>query len=565
MKNWIQQWMVRFSNQEAAAVRGFLLFFIGFYFVTSTGNLSETDDVYAFVFRTENFPFTQVSDPRLMLYHMLMRGLYLLVNTFTGLIDWHVNALQTMRLFSIVCAGFALYLLFKIMVQHFRLNRKSALLGTLVLAFSYGFWRYAAEAEVYIPAIMFILWVFEGLLRDKNTLTLIVLLGAVAGLTVLFYQPAVIPLFFAFPFLLLNRASLQRLMLYLFVGGITVVSGYLWGFSLYWETPFSIEAFREFLSQRSEEFVVPTLSVSTVVFSIARSFFSLTHDFATANWVFASQPVLEFVNRMFPQNVIAEEIYLASQVGWRIYPLVVTQSALGLIVFTLLYQGIRRIKKLKIDRKLLVVLLWTGVNGAIIGRLNPAGLEAWIMVFPPLVLLVSVIVLSRVSDKYFRLGVAGLWLLLLHNFFGGISLVMDGDYELHRVKGEWVINQASEKDLVVVSGDAGFAETLRYLSAAEVIYVSVYDQIGAHIHTDTIGDITAQTWGRDFSGHSVAEKLTTALNRGGRVIVFEEFFYIGSPPLNSPIWELKDASHKVFSPEGIFSTYVLPIGHVQKD
>ena len=558
--NSIYRWIDKFHQNNHFAVWQFVLMFVAVYWFTSTGNLSETDDVYAFIYRTENFPFTQVSDPRLMLYHMAMRGLYLLINGITSLFSFEVSALTTMRCFSIICAALTLPLAFRILTKHFNVSQMPALSAVLFLAFSYGFWRYAAEAEVYIPACLLILWVYDKLLDAPVSIIKVVLIAVVAGVTVLFYQPSVIPLFFAFPFLFNLVKNWKGFFAYLSAGGLTVLAGYLWGFSLYWEAPFSVGEFQVFLSQRSEEFMLPSMSIKTILFSVARSGFSLMHDFASANWVFASQPVLVLVEKMFPQNVIAEEVYLASQVGWRLYLLILTQGILGMMILALIIQGLKRVKKVTLNKGLIVLILWLAINGAVIGRLNPAGIEAWIMVFPPLMILVGVVILNVLPEKFRTLTFASIGLLVFHNIVGGLSLVWDESFEYHKVKGKWAIEQGSSKDLIVVTGDAGFAETLRYLSASKVVYLSVHDQmhIGEKLYSGQPEQIRAQTWGRDFSGESVAQVIEDTWENGGRLMVFEDFFYAGVPSPGSSLWKLKDISQRIYAPEEVFATYIVP-------
>ena len=557
--NSVYRWLDKFHQNHQFAIWQFFAMFVAVYWFTSTGNLSETDDVYAFIYRTEHFPFSQVSDPRLMLYHMAMRGLYLSVNGFTSLFSYEVTALTTMRCFSIVCAALTLRLAFRILIKHFDVSQTAALSAVLFLAFSYGYWRYAAEAEVYIPACLLILWVYDRLLDAPVSGTNLMLIAFVAGATVLFYQPSVIPLFFAFPFLFNVKREWKSCFVYLFVGGVTVLAGYIWGFSLYWDAPLSVSEFQVFLSQRSEEFMLPSMSLKTVIFSVARSGFSLMHDFASANWVFASQPVLVLVEKMFPQNVIAEEVYLASQVGWRLYLLIFTQGMLGLMILALIIQGLKRVKKVNVSRGLMVLIVWLAINGAIIGRLNPAGIEAWIMVFPPLMILVGVVILNVLPNKFRALIFASIGVLVFHNIVGGLSLVWDESYEYHKVKGKWAIEQGSSKDLIVVTGDAGFAETLRYLSASKVVYLSVHDQlhIGEKLYLGRPEQIQAQTWGRDFTGESVARVIQDTWENGGRLMVFEDFFYAGVPSPGSSLWKLKDISQRVYEPDDVFATYVV--------
>ncbi|TQV83340.1 hypothetical protein [Denitrobaculum tricleocarpae] len=520
--------------------------FVAFYLLTAAGNISETDDVYAFAYRAENFPVDYLSDPRLMLYHISMRLLFLA----SGLLGWDVSALVLMRGFSAVCAAASLLLLMRIVFVDLKLSAATAVVSAAVLGCSYGFWRYAAEAEVYVPAIFLILLVFHSLVRitsgtrdDVSGLFLSAGCGVISGITVLFYQPSVIPLFFAFPFLLLYRARLFHLGVYGVTGGAVVISGYLLGFFAFWPEPFSLAAFEAFLSQRSSEFIVPTFSLKTLVVSMIRSAFAIGHDLVSMNWVFAFDPVIALIQQAFSYHIIDEEVFSARRAGFLVYLPIVTVVALATVSLRILVVlGIPSITFLK-QRPFLVIFLWTAINGAVVGRLNPGGLEAWIMVFPPLILLFAALVV----EPCMRMG-RGAWVvafavvLSLHNAVGGMALVRDPAHEYARVVGAWVIDEAKSEDLVIVTGDASLGESLRYLSAAQVAFVGEFQApvISARLLDGDLSDLATRTKGRDFDGVPLHELIETTWRADGRVIFLERFFEVprGFKRENWPEFEL---------------------------
>lgn len=503
-----------------------------FYLLTAAGNISETDDVYAFAYRAENFPLDYLSDPRLMLYHISTRLLFLA----SGAAGWEVSALSLMRGASAVCAAASLLLLMRILVEDLKLSAQTAVAGAFVLGCSYGFWRYAAEAEVYIPAILLILLVFHGLYRiaeePRSFLRGFLLAagwGMLAGLTVLFYQPSVIPLFFAFPFLLLSRAGIVHLAVYGALGVAVVLTGYLLGFWAFWTEPLSVSAFEAFLSQRSGEFIVPTLTLKTLIVSIVRSAFALGHDLMSVNWIFAFDPVVALIQRAFSYNVIDEEVFLAKRAGVLVYIPLITMAALGVVALRILW--VLRLPHLALfrQRPLAVILIWTLINGAIVGRLNPAGLEAWIMLFPPLVLMFS----ALVAEPCLRRG-QGVWiggfaaLLFLHNAVGGMALVRDPDNEFARVAGAWAIAEAEPVDLVIITGDASLVESLRYLSQAQVAFVGAFQApvVSARLLDGDLDSLVTRTKGRDFDGTPLRILIEDTWRAGGRLIFLESFFEI---------------------------------------
>ncbi len=543
---------------------------VAFFLLTAAGNAGETDDVYAFAYRAENFALSYISDPRLMLYHMAMRLLFLASESL-GL---GFSALMLMRCFSALCAAASLLLLFRILVADLKLARETGLLATVVLGISYGFWRYAAEAEVYVPAIFLILLVFhglsKGLRKTEGTFSGLLAfagLGTLAGLTVLLYQPSVIPLFFAFPILLLYRNRILQLGLYGSVGAGVVIAGYLLGFLAYWPDPLSLASFKAFLSQRSGEFIVPAFSLKTVVVSMIRSVFSLSHDLASVNWIFAFDPVTKLIQQAFSYNVITEEIFLARRAGAVVYLPIITVIALGLLALRILFATGWPVVALLRQRPLLVILIWTAVNGAIIGRLNPAGLEAWIMVFPPLVLLLAAFVIEPcVNAGRGKLIAAFTAVLFLHNAIGGMALVWSPANEYDRVVGAWVIDEAKAEDLVIVNGNAGLGESLRYLSPAKVALIGVYQEprISAALLARDLGALTTRTKGRDFGDQPLRDAISETWRTGGRLIFLEGFFQLPEGvkteqwPEFGLVEEFQRQLQKVYDGPEVGATYVMP-------
>ena len=552
--------------------RGFLVCFLAlavFYLATAAGNLGETDDVYAFAYRAENFPLDHLSDPRLMLYHIAMRLLYL---GATGL-GLDLSALTLMRGASALCAAAALLVFLRIAVSDLRLSPVTALAATVLLGVCYGFWRYAAEAEVYVPAILFILLVYHGLSALKAGegslagLPAAAAWGVFAGLTVLFYQPSVIPLFFAFPLLLADSRRILPLGAYLALGGVTVICGYVIGYLAYWPEPLGPGGLANFLSQRSGEFIVPPLSIKTVAVSLVRAAFALGHDIASANWIFAIDPVTSLIQRAFSYNVITEEVFLAKRAGAFAYLPILTLLLLAFLALRMVFLAWPLSFAVLRQRAVLVVLLWIAVNGAIVGRLNPAGVEAWIMLLPPLALLAAVVILEPCLRKGRGRLLAGFAVVLfLHNAIGGMALVHEPEGEYDRAKGAWVIAEAQPRDLVIVAGNAGLAETLRYLSPAQVALVGLRDTppLAEALLSGDVSRLLLRTRGRDFSNHVLRSLIREAGAAGGRVILFDDFF---KPPGGqravilpgfAKVEALQGEVTAVYEAPGAGTTYVLP-------
>ncbi|MGF1627956.1 MAG: hypothetical protein ACFCUT_00660 [Kiloniellaceae bacterium] len=567
----LASWLRGLAAGDWRATSLLFVLLTGFYLATAAGNLSETDDVYAFAYRAEHFALDHLSDPRLMLYHIAMRLLFLGASA----LEPDVSALILMRVISALAAAASLLLVVRIAVADLKVSIPSALLAAAVLGSCYGFWRYAAEAEVYLPAIFLILLIFRGLssgigdggeVRRRARMLTAAAWGGLAGLVVLFYQPSVIPLFFAFPLLLLYRGRIVPLGCYLAVGIGVVLAGYVIGFLAYWPQPLGVAAFNSFLSQRSEEFMVPSLSLRTVVVSMIRAAFALGHDIVSANWIFAFDPVAGLIQRAFSNNVITEEVFLAKRAGLLAYlpvlslPLLAVLSLRILVAIWPLQMGLLR------QRQFLTLLLWVGINGAIVGRLNPAGVEAWIMLLPPLVLAMTACAIEPClrTNRGHLVG-AFAAALFLHNAVGGMALVFDPENEYDRVKGAWIIAEAGPRDLVVVTENAGLVESLRYLSSANVALIATREApaVADSLLRGDMNRLFTLTSGRDFNNRLLRNLIKETWRQGGRLIVFDDFFKLpvqfgnGGQSASAALGELREQAVRVYDAADVGATYVL--------
>ncbi len=515
-----------------------LAFFVvlAFYVLTAAGNLSETDDAYAFAYRAEHSDLTEVSDPRLMLYHMGARVLYVGLNQ----IGVPASGLHILRAISAVSAALCLVLLCRVLATHFRLPPKTAVLATAILGATYGYWRYAVEADVYISSLLLVLIVFHLLLTadgmSRLALRQVLWPALIAGLAVLYYQPNVVPLFFAFPLLFLRKDRLHWLAIYGAVGGAVIVLGYVTGFLADRGGPVSPDALSAFLSQRSEEFAIAPLSPRVVLVSVVKAAFAFSHDLLSASWLFGWDGVVEWVRRVYPSNVIQEEIFTAGRAGWLVYvPVLTLPLAAGLAAAIVYMGGNRNFAVLK-DRRMMVCLVWLSVYAAMVGRLNPAGIEAWIMALMPLIILLAVLVVEPCLRTPRGPVLVGTFLLLVlaHNWFGGMALVQNADDEYDLVKGSWVIREAGENDVVIVTENVGLAETLRYRSRATITVIRA-NQAAKVAKSFLRGDWRSEhvfTIGRGFRRHTLWNLVERAQANGGRIVLFEEFF-------RPPVWTMQ--------------------------
>jgi predicted nuclease of predicted toxin-antitoxin system len=323
-----------------------------------------------------------------------------------------------------------------------------------------------------------------------------------------------------------------------------------------------------FLSQRSDEFMVSPFSLRTVIVSIIRTAFALSHDIVSANWIFAFDPLSDLVQRAYPTNVIKEEIFLAKKAGVLAYLPALSLALLVALGGWIMLRAWRLPEGLLRRRPMIVVLLWLGINGAIIGRLNPAGVEAWIMVLAPIALVAAAFVIEPCVRRGRVLVIAAfVTVLFFHNLVGGMALMFDPQGEYNKVKGAWVIDNARSNDLVIVPADADLVEALRYLSPAQVALIAMGDipKVADSLAGQDLESLYTRTRGRDFDHHILRRLIENARDSGGRVIVFSDFF-VPPPsriqaewPAFAAVEALREKATRVYETPDAGDTYVLPV------
>jgi hypothetical protein len=191
--------------------------------------------------------------------------------------------------------------------------------------------------------------------------------------------------------------------------------------------------------------------------------------------------------------------------------------------------------------------------------LNPGGIEAWVMVFPAIMLIVATILIEPLVKRHRRLLGSVIVLLAAQNFIGGMYLVSNSESDYHQMKGKWLIENSQPQDLIIIAGDASLTEAIRYLAKAQVINVSQYDRhrIALALTTERFAELSIRTRGRDFDESLVKDVLKETINKGGRVFVFEEFLGSIDESGNILLDHLARNSQRVFLSPRTTDTFML--------
>jgi len=401
--------------------------------------------------------------PHHLLYGSVMKAGYSGVKC----LGWNGRAFDFLMLMSSLSAAGTLFLFFQFCYRRFSLRPVSSLLATGLLGVSYGFWRYAAEAEIVLPASLFglaALYCATGLdNRSRRTVALAALLSVLA---VLMHIMNAVVVFVAIPsfYLLRRRGGATAAHLLFCAAGVGAVVFLLHSAGLIHEGGDG-----GFLPLGFGSFVKATIALGQCLVS---------GDFMMG---FAS--VRAFLSKLFASRMLGEEFYLAARLA---RPVVLFSVLTFLMLGGLVLGAVRRAgwvwKNWIHDRArihlpeglpaIAVVAVWFLGYAGLLLFVEPGNPELWVMGLIPFWLLIcGLILLPLTVDNRLWLPLAILLLLLLHNAVAGIGVLGDPEKDYQYQKAKWILENVTSKDRVLTAGNPVFERYLRYHVEGDVIYL----------------------------------------------------------------------------------------------
>lgn len=441
-----------------------LLFVLAFLFYWSTAlyieNRTEAEDAFEYAMMVE-----AEEHPWLYHQHHLLYGPAMKVSVKgVRCVGWNISAFDFLMLISSLSAAGTLFLFFQFCYRRFSLRPVSSLLATGLLAVSHGFWRYAAEAEVVLPASFLGLAALYCSTVGKASRRMFILGMLLSVAAVLMHIMNAVAVFVAIPcFYLLRRrwmASIGHLVL---VGtGVVAVyclchaSGYLHESGVGTLLPIGLGSF-----------VKGTVALGQCVIS--------------GDFVLGFTSVRAFLSELFASRMLAEEFYLGSRLA---RPLVLfsfmTFLALLLLIFGALWRAgwIWQNRIHERERMLLpegwsaiaAVVAWFVGYGGLLVCIEPGNPELWVMGLIPFWLLLCGLVLMPLTvDNRLWLPFLVLMLMFIHNGVAGIGVLGDPEKDYQYQKAKWILENTTSNAMVVTAGNPVFVRYLRYHADAQVI------------------------------------------------------------------------------------------------
>jgi ABC-type methionine transport system permease subunit len=498
------------------------LLLLGGYTLTAPVNHSEANDAYGYAYSVETATPSQLWHSQHLLYLPTARGLWGLAR-HAGLAD---RAFPVMVWFSRLCGVLSVLVLFLLLQRRlaardptkFRVLCLAALAGAGGLAWSYGFWRYSNEAEIYTPAALLILlaWLAAaGRPRLRNVL----LSGALAALACLMHLLNVLPALAAIPvFYLAQRRFRAAIAHGLLAGGLTGVT-----YLAFYGSRVLTEIFGTSADQ-PEGGLALTSAVKGLV--------ALMQTLTAGNFLFAYEKFQHALVQLFPYRALARQIFTGQHADLLVRTVPFITLALLLVLGLALLILRRKTGRTAGDAPLAgAAATWLGLQTIVLLLTEPGSPENWVMALPPLWLLLTVTLyapLAAAGRPLLPLAIAVL--LGVHNYGGGLRLLADPRGDFTACKSAWLLQYAKPGDLILTADSFEYMRYLRYHSSAEVVHLisdappaNLSQRSGRVFATAEVFDLPAALQ-RRFPRRAVfLEKLGRELAPGFARIVTNEF------------------------------------------
>jgi len=467
-----------------------------FYASTRPLNHAESYDSINYALFAENFPLGTAPDSRNILFHAFNRVLFV-CSDWLGL---NIRALELIVAVSLITGAASVVLFARLMRRGFGVSSFSAWTGAMFLGLSYGFWRYAGAAEVYIPSIFLILCsltlIFKFLDDEDRSSRTLLAASVCSGLAVLYYQPNAIALFIAAFILFCSTSRFFSFIRYSVVGSLVVVAGIVASFMVVEGGIPSTDDLVRFLSSRNHEFRErPAFFVAVV-----KSVLAFGHDLYAAHWTRTLTPVQTALDPLIPGCIYNFNVVIFAGKGIQYFTAI---AAVLLVPIAAIWIRLNWIasKKWKLTRPNLqtwFMLGWLTLMVLVVGTIDPGSFEAWIPTLVPLAGLLTIWVI----EPCYQLGkkrtlVALLLLTLCYNFFGGAMIWRNtqGDSFFHRTA--WIRQELTEDDTVLLNEfDFRMVDYLGYYSDARIVHLTDHDRVTIYrshpeIYSTTVDEFLA--------------------------------------------------------------------------
>jgi hypothetical protein len=437
---------------------------LGFYYATAPGNRTEADDAfwYACLVRDGSLS-AQLADAS---SHLLYLPFTTTIYRFARDAGVTLSSYDLLRLMSSIAAASTAVLFYFLLRRRLNVSFRAAFASTAGLCVSYGFWRYANEAEVYALAAALIvlgLWLALGPITRLRLASVVLVFTLATFISILSLIPAVVVV----PFLIGPRSGYRNAFVYL--ASLSLLLAAI-SYGAYQRADHGTDSLVDFLEGPPPQNDWPEAATRSVV--------GLGQSLVAGNFLLTHDAVLDAFQERFPDKVLEEERFLAAHTSPFLGVAPFVTLSILFIASALLGSQLLRTRRPSARRSGLPALLvaWIVAYWFAVLRVDAAAPEAWTLVWIPIWILVAMTVFDRVEKRP-----RFIWLfigaLFLHNLLGGIFLMHNASTDFSDRKASWLVAHARPDDVILTAAGSVFPRYLAYQSPGRVISLSRVDTL----------------------------------------------------------------------------------------
>ncbi|PWT97814.1 MAG: hypothetical protein C5B52_13290 [Bacteroidetes bacterium] len=421
----------------------YLVFFIFFLFHL-TSNFSASHDSIDYLYEFESG--INLIQPHHLFYHFTTFGLF----RFLQWIFPHIKSYYLIETVTAAWASGVLLVVYQILKNRFQISSLNSLLTCCMICFSFGFWYYSTNIEVYMPPLFFTLLTLNEVAKKNFNLKKAILFHAMA---ILFHQVNVLMA----PIILWriwkernNSSAIKSLLAYAIIGGGSVLIIYiiLGSISI---GQFNIPEWIKWAEgyTRSSKYWFPA-KLSTLF----NAFVGFSHALIGGQFVFQVPFIRDFLENKFFYHNLTDETYLVRNLSekYALALLLLTMVLLVVIVvITILI--LKKSKTIWRSEKITLApfLLFLVIYSIFFFFWMPENLEFWI----PQSVVIWILIggLSKYWSKSPRskyvLSFIALSLFVI-NYWGSVKWLLNIENDIFYAKTKTVCNQADPADILLL-------------------------------------------------------------------------------------------------------------------
>lgn len=369
----------------------------------------------------------------------------------------------------------------------------------LVIVFTYGFWLYSINVEVYAPPIFFLLCTIY-LLGSKQFTKNIVGISIFHSLAILFHQVHVLFIVVVL-WKLVSKKAYREIIIYAIIGILLVGSVYL-SIGYFVEQKQTLDDLWKWLSgytNSSFYWQKPGLEMLVKVFT------GFTHAYIGGHFIFQLDWIKELL-KGYRGHSLADEMYLVRELSSTVSLILTFCSILFAVAFA--YFNIRFFKSIptiKTNRHPIIgpLLITTIVYSIFFCFWMPEILEFWIFQTICIwIILFGTAYVNGLFKKNYNIYFVFITAALLFaiNWWGSLKYMQQLDNDLYYVRTQKLMNHLDEKTIAIFQDGWLQKDFIEYFSKAQIVVAPQPDE--------------------DFQ--ELNKRIETALQNDFKVLIFPE-------------------------------------------